>query len=80
MRPLVPMTLAPGEMEELFALAKEHRVVLVERLTLVYLRAFTQLVFHQSLGTVMRPLVPMIASSFSTSTVVPISMVASAFG
>ena len=40
-----PMTLAPGEMEELFALAKEHRVVLVERLTLVYLRAFTQLVW-----------------------------------
>ena len=35
----------PEEMEELFALAKEHRVVLVEKLTLVYLRAFTQLVW-----------------------------------
>ena len=40
-----PMTLNPEEMEELFALAKEHRVVLVEKLTLVYLRAFTQLVW-----------------------------------
>ena len=35
----------PEEMEELFALAKKHRVVLVEKLTLVYLRAFTQLVW-----------------------------------
>ena len=40
-----PMTLNPEEMEELFALAREHRVVLVEKLTLVYLRAFTQLVW-----------------------------------
>ena len=40
-----PMTLDTGEQKELFALAKEQKVVLVERLTLVYLRAFVQLVW-----------------------------------
>ena len=40
-----PMTLDTGEQKALFALAKEQGVVLVERLTLVYLRAFTQLVW-----------------------------------
>lgn len=40
-----PMTLDTGELKALFALAKERGVVLVERLTLVYLRAFTQLVW-----------------------------------
>ena len=38
-----PMTLDTGEQKMLFALAKEQKVVLVERLTLVYLRAFVQL-------------------------------------
>lgn len=41
-----PMTLSPERLQELFDKAKEHRVVLVERLTLVYLRAFNQLVWH----------------------------------
>ncbi len=40
-----PMTLDTGELKALFALAKEKRVVLVERFTLVYLRAFIQLVW-----------------------------------
>ena len=40
-----PMTLDTGEQKMLFALAKEQKVVLVERLTLVYLRAFVQLVW-----------------------------------
>lgn len=40
-----PMTLDIGEQKMLFALAKEQKVVLVERLTLVYLRAFVQLVW-----------------------------------
>lgn len=41
-----PMTLSPERLQELFDKAKEHQVVLVERLTLVYLRAFNQLVWH----------------------------------
>lgn len=41
-----PMTLSPERLEKLFEKAKEHQVVLVERLTLVYLRAFNQLVWH----------------------------------
>lgn len=41
-----PMTLSPEKLQELFDKAKEHQVVLVERLTLVYLRAFNQLVWH----------------------------------
>lgn len=41
-----PMTLSPGRLKGLFEKAKEHNVVLVERLTLVYLRAFNQLVWH----------------------------------
>lgn len=40
-----PMALEPEEIRELFALAKAHQVVLVEKLTMVYLRAFTQLVW-----------------------------------
>ena len=40
------MTLSPERLEKLFEKAKEHQVVLVERLTLVYLRAFNQLVWH----------------------------------
>ncbi len=40
-----PMTLDTGEQKALFALAREQKVVLVERLTLVYLRAFVQLVW-----------------------------------
>ena len=40
-----PMTLDTGEQKALFALAKKQGVILVERLTLVYLRAFTQLVW-----------------------------------
>lgn len=40
-----PMTLDTGELKALFTLAKERGVVLIERLTLVYLRAFTQLVW-----------------------------------
>ena len=47
-----PMTLDPSEMKELFLLAKEHGVVLVERLMLVYLRAFTQLVWLTHSGLV----------------------------
>lgn len=39
------MALEPEEIRELFALAKAHQVVLVEKLTMVYLRAFTQLVW-----------------------------------
>jgi len=34
-----PMALEPEEIRELFALAKAHQVVLVEKLTMVYLRA-----------------------------------------
>lgn len=41
-----PMTLSPKKLQALFDKAKEHQVVLVERLTLVYLRAFNQLVWH----------------------------------
>lgn len=41
-----PMTISPERLQELFDKAKEHQVVLVERLTLVYLRAFNQLVWH----------------------------------
>lgn len=41
-----PMTLSPERLQELFDKAKKHQVVLVERLTLVYLRAFNQLVWH----------------------------------
>ncbi len=40
-----PMTLDTGEQKALFALAREKEVVLVEKLTLVYLRAFVQLVW-----------------------------------
>lgn len=40
-----PMALSPDRLRELFAKAKEHNVVLVERLTLVFLRAFNQLVW-----------------------------------
>lgn len=40
-----PMTLDTGEQKALFQLAKEQGVVLVEKLTLVYLRAFNQLVW-----------------------------------
>lgn len=40
-----PMALSPDRLQELFARAKEHNVVLVERLTLVFLRAFNQLVW-----------------------------------
>lgn len=40
-----PMALSPDRLRGLFAKAKEHNVVLVERLTLVFLRAFNQLVW-----------------------------------
>ena len=40
-----PITLDTGELKALFTLAKKQGVVLVEKLTLVYLRAFTQLVW-----------------------------------
>lgn len=40
-----PMTLSPDKLRELFKKAEEHSVVLAERLTLVYLRAFNQLVW-----------------------------------
>lgn len=41
-----PMTLSPERLKGLFKKAEEHNVVLAERLTLVYLRAFNQLVWH----------------------------------
>lgn len=40
-----PMALSPDRLQRLFDKAKEHNVVLVERLTLVFLRAFNQLVW-----------------------------------
>ena len=40
-----PMASGPEEVRELFEMAKKKGVVLVERLTLVYLRAFIQLVW-----------------------------------
>ncbi|MDY4692202.1 MAG: adenylyltransferase/cytidyltransferase family protein [Blautia sp.] len=40
-----PVTLSSGKLRELFELAKENKVVLIERFTLVYLRAFNQLVW-----------------------------------
>lgn len=40
-----PVTLSSDKLRELFEKAKEHNVVLIERLTLVYLRAFNQLVW-----------------------------------
>lgn len=40
-----PMALDPEKIRRLFELAKENHVVLVERITLVYLRAFNQLVW-----------------------------------
>ena len=40
-----PVTLSSDKLRELFEKAKEHKVVLIERLTLVYLRAFNQLVW-----------------------------------
>lgn len=40
-----PMTLSPDRLRALFKKAEEHNVVLAERLTLVYLRAFNQLVW-----------------------------------
>lgn len=41
----VPVTLSSEKLRELFELAKENKVVLIERFTLVYLRAFNQLVW-----------------------------------
>lgn len=40
-----PMTLCPDKLKELFAKAVENNVVLVEKIMLVYLRAFNQLVW-----------------------------------
>ena len=40
-----PMTLEPATLKRLFAKAVEHKVVLVEKIMLVYLRAFNQLVW-----------------------------------
>ncbi|MDO4276890.1 MAG: adenylyltransferase/cytidyltransferase family protein [Eubacteriales bacterium] len=40
-----PMTLHPDKLKELFAKAVENNVVLVEKIMLVYLRAFNQLVW-----------------------------------
>lgn len=40
-----PVTLSSDKLRKLFEKAKEHNVVLIERLTLVYLRAFNQLVW-----------------------------------
>lgn len=40
-----PMTLNPDVLKRLFQKAQEHQVVLVEKLMLVYLRAFNQLVW-----------------------------------
>ena len=40
-----PMTLEPETLKGLFAKAVEHKVVLVEKIMLVYLRAFNQLVW-----------------------------------
>lgn len=40
-----PMTLEPEILKQLFHKAKEHQVVLVEKITFVYLRAFNQLVW-----------------------------------
>lgn len=40
-----PMTLHPDKLKELFKKAVEHNVVLVEKIMLVYLRAFNQLVW-----------------------------------
>ncbi len=40
-----PMTLEPETLKSLFAKAVEHNVVLVEKIMLVYLRAFNQLVW-----------------------------------
>lgn len=40
-----PMTLHPDRLKELFKKAVEHNVVLVEKIMLVYLRAFNQLVW-----------------------------------
>lgn len=40
-----PFTLNRAEAEEVFKLAKEHKVVFTERITIAYLRAFTQLVW-----------------------------------
>ena len=41
----VPAALSPEKLRYFFRKAAEHKVVLIERLTLVYLRAFTQLVW-----------------------------------
>lgn len=41
-----PMTLEPERLKALFAVAKEHKVLLIEKITLVYLRAFNQLVWQ----------------------------------
>ena len=41
-----PMTQSREKLKELFALAEAHNVVLVEKITLVYLRAFNQLVWQ----------------------------------
>ena len=40
-----PMTLSSDRLRRLFELARENNVVLIERMTLVYLRAFNQLVW-----------------------------------
>ena len=40
-----PVALSSDKLRKLFEKAKEHNVVLIERLTLVYLRAFNQLVW-----------------------------------